>query len=75
MSFRRRSFAVLAQNRKPFKSQTSGSCREDFPTMSEATRDSATSAMLTGSLFYERGFFGIVWFEGATRKVRDLKNW
>lgn len=49
-----------------------GKRREDFPTMSEATAGGSTEC---ANLFYEQGFFGLVWFEGSTRKIRDLKNW
>jgi hypothetical protein len=46
--------------------------RQDFPDLISAgyaVKDDA------GILFYERGFFGIMWKENNIRKVKDLKNW
>ncbi len=66
--------------RTPFKSQTHGTRRSDYPTMSEASKAADGSLYNRdeqehGVLFYERGFFGVVWYENSTRMVRDLKNW
>ena len=47
--------------------------RDDYPTMPEASKD--LPADTEGAIFYERGFFGVVWYDGFTRKVRDLKHW
>ncbi len=57
---------------KPFQRRWTGARRVDFPTLYEAS-ELGKAGLAT--LFYERGFFGLVWFEGDTRKIRDLKNW
>lgn len=67
---------VLVMKRKPFKHQTHGSTRSDYPVLSKATGEAKSKKDPKGVLFYERGFFGIVWFdEEGVRWVRDLKNW
>lgn len=59
--------------RKPFKFQTFGSTHPDFPTSEIAIKEANPSQ---GIVFYERGFFGIVWYnEFGIRMKRDLKNW
>ena len=47
--------------------------RSDYPTMIEASKD--LPADEHGMIFYERGYFGVVWYDGFIRKVRDLKHW
>ena len=69
---------TIARWKKPrrtaFKIQNHGSTRADQWNLLEAST-AAQLAPGTAILFFQRGFFGLVWFEGSTRRVRDLKNW
>lgn len=59
--------------KKPFKHQTHIKSRPDFDTLEQATRIAANDNI--GVIFYQNGYFGVVWFINNIRMVRNLQGW
>lgn len=57
--------------RRPF-TVSPGSRHPDFPTLAEATAKVKRGRAI---IFYERGFFGVVWRQGKVRMTRTLTGW
>lgn len=95
---------TVQPKKKPFKhAKATGSTDPRFPVLAVASEEAearffagevhrdafGTEETWAGIVFYERGFFGVVWFEAqetwvpsasrsprpAVRRVRDLKKW
>lgn len=58
--------------RRPFKSIIKESTKEGHLSLVKATEQASEGYAV---LFYQNGYYGLVWLENGIRKVRDLKGW